>query len=1010
VDVRIVSDVTFRLFGSPVIQLGQGEIALRPERRFQLLAYLGACSAWIGRDQLAHLFWSEHDNASARRNLRVLLHSLQELGPIEGLEVERERVRLQLQTDLAAFERAIAGQQWSHAIDLYRGQLLAGMEEPDAGPFRQWLQGLRPRAADDFRNAALKWIDENPAAHVQHEALSRRLLEQDPFDERAAAISLQVLLATAQVDVAKRRYHQFAQRLLSEMGLEPGMELRALASRWSPATGRPARQAITPDTSERNDNPFIGRERELEHLASLLDDPACRLVTIHGPGGVGKSRLATELSARRHALALVALEALSVPAQIPAAVAAALGLRPEATTEFSVAVAAHLAQRDSLLVLDNFEHLADGAKFVQQWLQACQCLKVVVTSRELLEIENERAFVLEGLAVPPPGLPFDKAAACDAVRLFVDRASRSKQGFDFAREQADVLRIVALVEGMPLALELAAAWTRLMPCEAIAADLQDGIDVLATEGPERRVEHRSLRACLEHSWALLLPRECDVLARLSVFRGDFALSAARIVADAQLPALASLVDKSLLRALADGRFSLHPLVQRFSAEKLRAVEGALLKAHSRHATLYLELLARCMVEIRGGRQTLASIEAEFDNFLAAWWWALGAARFDLLVPVSGVWVMYFETRGRIDEGFDFYQRTSDAPAFSRAPVQLRARVEHGRAVFLMRRGERAEAERLARSALRRYRGLRDAERVRACLNLLGMLAWQQGAYLRARRYFEEGAKRAVAGGREEWRFVCNLALATQSCGDYDKARALFERSAANARRRADSSDLAPTLSNLGNLCVALNEFEEAQRYLLEAVELSHETGGHLAEPYALVDLAIIEIEFSRMERASEYLERALASVGRMPDQQVHPMCLYTMARIETAAGRFVRARELLAEAAQIAVRSENLPNMIGVAIWAAANYAREGDPVLAGAMLTVLVSHPDASRHERTLAQRLFDALGRHLDEATLAAAQARAVDEQLPRMMSRVIAAARRQHGEASSGPAAFPKLPGND
>ena len=988
-----MSGVKFRLLGSPAIRLGRGEIALRPERRFQLLAYLGTRSGWISRDELACLFWPERDNPTARRNLRWLLHSMRELGTIEELEIERDRVRLHVPTDLAEFERAVAEKHWSDAIELYRGEFLAGVEGTDTGPYSQWLHGVRPRVADDFRSAVLKWIDANPTAYAEHLALTRRLHDRDPFDEHATVIALRALLATGQTDVAQSRYRDFAQRLLTEMGLEPGRELRALARSFTADFAADRRPQVAPAASGPSEGAFVGRERELATLIDLLDAPSRRLITISGPGGIGKSRLATELAAHRGALAVVALEALTLPAQIPGAVAAALGLRLDAAVDAEGAVAASLTQRAGLLVLDNFEHLVDGAKVIEQWLQQCPRLKIVVTSRELLELADEQAFPLEGLTGPEAGMAIADAAACDAIRLFVDRALRNKPGFEFARERAGAERIVTLVDGMPLALELAASWTRLLSCDAIAADLQGGIDVLVAANEDGRTEHRSMRACLEHSWALLLPREGALLARLAVFRGDFSLQAARVIADAQLPALASLVDKSLLRSRGEGRFSLHPLVLRFAEEKLRAIGGALAETQSRHARLYMDLLARCAQEVKSGRQTLVGIDLEFDNCFAAWWWALEAARFDLLAPAADAWAMYFETRGRMSEGLDLYQRTAETPAFTRAPAQLRAGIERGRAVFLMRRGDHAESARQAYDALRHYRALRDSEGIRACMNLLGNLAWQQGAYARARRYFEEGAKRAAPGSREAWRFVCNLALATQSSGDYGAARALFEKGVAIARRRADLSDLAFTLNNLGNLCIALHELDDARRHLLEALQLSQQTGGHLGEPYMLVNLAVIDIELGQTQRARECLEQAFAAVRRSPDSQVEPMCLYTLARIESVAGHFARARKLLAEAARIAVRSDNLPNMTEVAIWAADNWGREGNPDRAAAILAPLLDHPSASRGERATARRLFDDLALRLDESALAAARARAGDQDLRGLMSRVIAASQPEH-----------------
>ncbi len=472
---------------------------------------------------------------------------------------------------------------------------------------------------------------------------------------------------------AKRFYREFAERLMDELGLEPSTETRMLVHELE----APPPEIAPPPPIESG---FIGRQRELAEIASLLALPDCRVLTLIGPGGVGKSRLAREAAIRFDAgpAWTVPLEGLAVPSQLTGQVARAIGIRLAPRANAELQVEARLSERPCLLALDNFEHLIDAADTLARWLAACPQMKAIVTSRERLGIDGEWLLPVEGLGVP--SAESTNIAGCDAVQLFVERARAAKHGFDPATEQAAIADIVAHVEGMPLAIELAAAWVRLLPCADIARDLREGLELLETSD-SGRAGHRSVHASLGHSWSLLMARERALFANLCVFRGGFGREAVRQIADAALPAIAQLVDKSLVRADGTGRFSVHPLLQQFAAEKLAASPDAAAAAWRRHAEFFAHWMARYsgvgQVDLAAA---LPALDEELDNCLAAWTWAIDHQRADLVRAASLTLLAYFERRGRGARRSRLLRRRRPAaaigPGLRRRRRERRARPRH----------------------------------------------------------------------------------------------------------------------------------------------------------------------------------------------------------------------------------------------------------------------------------------------------------------------------------------------
>lgn len=318
---------------------------------------------------------------------------------------------------------------------------------------------------------------------------------------------------------------------------------------------------------------FIGRDQELSDLSELLKNKQTRLVTIAGPGGIGKTRLAVEvahacLATFPEGIYFVPLASVQKAEEVETAVARAMGLYLTATDNVRDRLQAYLQNKQVLLVMDNFEHLEGSAhlQWIAQILTTTQAVKILATSRTSLNVGAEWVRHLAGIDFPQ-GLDGESVAEYSAIQLFVDRVHRIRHDFSLAEEAGNIIEICRLVQGMPLALELAAAWVKALPCAQIVREIKRNVDFLATTFEDVDPRHRSLRAVFDTSWQMLKPQEQQVMQRLSVFRGGFGLAAAEQVADASPLILAQLIDKSLLYHQAEGKYEMHELLRHYVKDR-----------------------------------------------------------------------------------------------------------------------------------------------------------------------------------------------------------------------------------------------------------------------------------------------------------------------------------------------------------------------------------------------------------------------------------------------------------
>ncbi len=577
-----------RLFGRPSLRDGGGAWTdLGAARNHQVLAYVAVRGGWISRSELAAVFWPEHPPALASANVRKALFRIQESGLADALEVASNAVRVNAALDTRAFEQALAEQRLDDALALYAGDLLAGYDHVVSDAWQDWLRFERDRLRSLWRAAALARLatDVAPVAALD---LATRLLAADPTDEDALLAHVRCLHRQGEIQSARRAHEQFVARLHAEFGLAPSQALahEVASMREAPLPAPADGTAETAGQEPPGDDPgFVGRDHELRQIAERLAAAEGRLVTLTGPGGTGKSRLARRALARLApgfpgGAHFVALEDLRSPDEVPARIVRELGLG--ATQADAVAqLLEHLRGRRVLLVLDNFEHLTAAAAVLGQLLDAGA--RAIVTSRVRLHLPQEQVLAIGGLPCPDPE-DRDHAGQFDAVRLFVQRARQMRADFALAREAGAVLRICRLVDGHPLALELAASWVSVLSCGEIAEELARDLQLLHAPDPSHPARHASLDTVFENSWAMLGPQEQEVLARLSVFRGGFTPDAARACAQAPLVILRTLTEKSLVTRDGD-RLALHPVLQQLARAKMTPEVQA--QAQAAHGEYYL---------------------------------------------------------------------------------------------------------------------------------------------------------------------------------------------------------------------------------------------------------------------------------------------------------------------------------------------------------------------------------------------------------------------------------------
>jgi len=836
-------------------------------------------------------------------------------------------------------------------LDLYRGEFLQGFYIHHAVYFEEWVVAQR----EESRSLALRGLEmlvERCLAQGAYDkgiVATRRLIQLEPWSETAYCLQMKLLAQSGRRTDALAQYERCRQILATELGVEPLPETTALylQIRDQPLSGvvQPAPVSvqpsvpITPPTyfvpTLYHNLPgqltlFIGRSDDIIQIRMLLLSPQNRLVTVVGEGGVGKTRVAlavaqsfvdetqalanqsaTAINARTTGLrlpfpdgiVLVPLAGLTATEtlvdQLVATVAKAMRIQVGSKEPLLQQLQDHLRDKAVLLIFDNFEHLLpEAADFLVALLQSCPQLKLLVTSRHLLNLQSESITRLAGLPIPPPEdaptLTPSTLLAYSSVALFAERAQRVNVNFQVTgTNQAEIVQICRFVEGLPLAIELAATLTRQYTCQQILVELQESYLVLSSTLRDLAPRHRSMRAVLDYSWQFLAPQTAQLLTACSIFQGSFGRTAAAVIMAATPDALFTLVDQSLLQLLPNSentdhqRFAMHELIRQYATDQLQTQPAEIVRLRTAHAVYYLTLLIEQSSIFVHDPRALQQVQNEIDNLRAAWAWAGAHGQFDLLTASAYPLTQFYHLLGLYHEGESAFGRAitqvwrfQAQTAGLETPRELvLANLQAQQAYFCARLEQSAQAEALAQAALEIGNQYND-HAVQAYAYLYLSLSYGNRTDWASEHAVAQQAlvhARAAALTNVEAASLQDIATTYASTGDLPQALDYFHQAMATIQT-IHNLDIEGTICfNLGIVYQLTSDLMQARAYYQQAVKIFHQMNIPFHGAHATLALCELHLQLGLFAQAIVDAQAAWAISRQVGLREVESMALGCLA-------------------------------------------------------------------------------------------------------------------------------------
>ncbi len=923
------------LLGAPQLELNSQPISIPRRKVMALLVYLTVTRQPQRRDKLATLFWPESRQQTARSALRREFSVLRGALGDEWFVSTREEIALSPDMDILVDvdefrQQGTAYTKHNHSDDepcteclvrltaaaaLYQSDFLAGFTLTDCPEFDDWqffeADGLRRDFADVL--STLVQLNQRQGEYETAITYARRWLALDMMHEPVHRELMRLFAQAGQLAAAIRQYDECVRILDEELGVPPEEEtvelFDAIRTRRFPTPNTNVQDADEPlddqqlgvasHPSNAEDIPqpkhnlpspptsFIGREDELATIRQLLSAQAdCRLLTLIGPGGIGKTRLAIEAASSvvdsfSDGIYFVELAEITSADATISAIAEALHFPLQGNIKPDLQLASYLKTKQMLLIIDNLEHLLISAELFAHLVTSCPDLKLLVTSREALELQEEWLYPVYGFATPSAEILPAAVAENHAVQLFVQRARRANSSLALTEHDlVAVSTICRLVDGLPLALELAATWVRTLSIEEIAEEVTTDLDFLTTTSRDAPARHSSLRIVLEQTWRLLTQEEQEAFCKLAFFHGGFSRQAAKRVADISVVVLAALVRKSIIGLNQDGRYTILALLRQFATEKRQEdapLAADLAQKHSRYYGMFLQtqeddLLGAAHVE------ALQKIGQELDNIRHGWRWVLpqlgngqdgdDATYVNLVNRYVEALFQFYDIRSRFQEGYTEFQHAltqldalQPENEFALHGIEIaRGRVCGRLGWFAFQIGQPIEAISLLQRSINTL-SAPDAQGERVfALNYLGAVHRHLGDHDEARRWLIESEK-ICREGNDRFGLTVALNILGQIAFEeleYNEADAYLEESLALKQTIGDQRGITFSLLYLGRLAQAQGDYTGATKLLSESIEISKEHGDRRGIAIGLSNLADVEMAVSHPQEAQSLYEESLA--------------------------------------------------------------------------------------------------------------------------------------------------------
>jgi predicted ATPase/DNA-binding SARP family transcriptional activator len=1017
--------LSISLLGSfQVVLNGEPVTKFKSDKVRALLGYL-AVEADVPhpRDFLAGLLWPDHPQAAARNSLRQALHQLRRaLGEdaLSFLLITRQTVQFNSASDhsldVAEFNALIREcdghahrrretcgacvERLQRAVTLYRGDLLTGFFLKDSAAFEEWALVTREQLA---RQAllALHSLAEYHALRGNYqlmERFARRQIEIDPFREDAHRQVMRALAWRGQRNAALAHYEALCQMLAQELDTPSDTETTNLRAQIESDSLRPP----TPPHLRNWPTyltPFFGREGELAQISEYLQAADVHLLTIIGPGGIGKTRLVLQAAeqeafAFRDGACFVPLADVSALEHAISAIASALHVSFSESVDPKQQLLNYLRSRDLLLVLDSLERLVEESELVSELLSACPTLKVMAASREGLNLKQEWRLYLQGLSSPDSGA-LANLETCSAVQLFLQRARQVRPEFTLSEtDRPAVAYICQLVDGMPLALELAAGWVKVLPCAQIANEIERGVDFLVTSMRDVPERHRSMRAVFERSWRLLSGGEQSVLRQLAVFRGGFRLDAAEAVvsllgasSSGQPPVeseassstllhplhtlLSSLVDKSLLQVTPSGRYEQHSLVRQYAEERLAESPGENEQAQERHGRYYALRLLEWGERLKSAKQAqaLAEMDEEVENVRTAWRWVIAGRRWIKIGQSLTGMILFYRAHGWWLEGEAamgwavavLSEVGLDTIIGDPLKALVLGTVLMDQGVCCVQLSRLEQAEGLLEKSLSLLDSAAAGSSILAMtLGWLGTAEIAQGKHELGGEYLQQGLAVAQESG-DRW---C-IAMLRLLSGHYARMRDLAEAakhyraSQSIFRNLGDRRLMATPHFYLGEMMRLSGDLVGARPHLEESLAFAREVDAPQLAGWSLAALGSVACGLGDYSEAQHHFQESLALAGEIGDVWTVIANHLGLGGVASALHDDAAAKEHLLEALRMAIEARAWRHLVrGLTGWAGL-LARQSqaEQERAVGLLGQILSHPQSLQEHRIQAGCLLDEL-----------------------------------------------------